>query len=275
MRISEAAERAQTERCFDRAKALAAPLRQESRDDDPVPGDSSGDYGKVGDLADGDDEYGEGVNVVREPAGFAPPNGEHGRGGGEEAVLTEPFVAWCVSRNVRPHSGLFVSASMPCRDLDSFADSLGIADAPLLLLSGKKRIEGAKMSHGACFGRRRRLRRVATNRGVNGIDGVMSSAMGYADGLRSSVTLLIGDMATLHDLGSLHALVRGLNDDEGDASDSRITVVCVNNSGGLLCCCYSYEKSETEIVSSYPLSAFCTEPTGQQEATKCYHQLDL
>lgn len=67
---------------------------------------------------------------------------------------------------------------------------------------------------------------------MNGIDGVMSSAMGYADGLRSPVTLLIGDIATLHDLGSLHALVRGLND-AGDASGYRITVVCVNNSGEL------------------------------------------
>lgn len=232
MRISEAAERAQTERCFDKAKALATPLSAESCDD------SSG-----GGLGDGE-EHGV-VNIARESAGVVPPNGEHGRGREqeqeqgreEEAVLTEPFVAWCVSRDVSPRSGLFVSASMPCRDLDSFADSL----------DGKKRIGGAERSHGACFGRRRigRMRRVATNRGVNGIDGVISSAMGYADGLRSPVTLLIGDIATLHDLGSLHALVRGLND-EDDTSDYRITVVCVNNSGKLL-----LRKSSHSILSPH------------------------
>ena len=49
--------------------------------------------------------------------------------------------------------------------------------------------------------------------------------MGYAAGLGAPVTLLIGDMATLHDLGSLHAL-RGQ-----DASSHPVTVVCVNNGG--------------------------------------------
>lgn len=67
---------------------------------------------------------------------------------------------------------------------------------------------------------------VASNRGASGIDGVISSAMGYAAGLRAAVTLVIGDMATLHDLGSLHALEGGL-----DASSCPVTVVCVNNGG--------------------------------------------
>lgn len=39
--------------------------------------------------------------------------------------LTEPFVAWCVSRHLKERAGLFLSASMPCRDLDTFADTEG------------------------------------------------------------------------------------------------------------------------------------------------------
>lgn len=50
----------------------------------------------------------------------------------------------------------------------------------------------------------------------------------YAAGLRSAATLLIGDMATLHDLGSLHAL-KGLD----AAASCPVTMVCVNNGGEL------------------------------------------
>lgn len=71
----------------------------------------------------------------------------------------------------------------------------------------------------------RRLSNVSSNRGACGIDGVVSSAMGFAAGLRAPVTLLIGDMATLHDLSSFHAL-RGV-----DAACCPVTVVCVNNGG--------------------------------------------
>lgn len=39
--------------------------------------------------------------------------------------LTEPFVAWCVSRDIRMDAGIFLSSSMPCRDFDTFADSGG------------------------------------------------------------------------------------------------------------------------------------------------------
>ena len=135
----------------------------------------------------------------------------------EGESLTDPFVSWCLSRDVCPQSGVFLSASMPCRDFDSFAH--GTSGAAAAERGGRASFPCDNRGGG------RRLRRVATNRGANGIDGVISSAMGYAAGLRTPVTLLIGDIATLHDLGSLHAL-RGL-----DASTCRVTVVCVNNSG--------------------------------------------
>lgn len=68
--------------------------------------------------------------------------------------------------------------------------------------------------------------------------------MGYAAGLEAPVTLLIGDMATLHDLGSLHALTgrhggghgwetggAEVAEDKSMSPKSPITIVCVNNGG--------------------------------------------
>jgi 2-succinyl-5-enolpyruvyl-6-hydroxy-3-cyclohexene-1-carboxylate synthase len=72
-------------------------------------------------------------------------------------------------------------------------------------------------------GRRKDRIAVASNRGVNGIDGTVASAVGFADGLQRPVTLLIGDLALLHDLNSL-ALIR--------QSQQPITIVIINNDGG-------------------------------------------
>lgn len=182
-------------------------------------------------------------------------------------ALTEPFVAWCVSRDIDPLAGLFLSASMSCRDVESFADSgveqddrrreddphggrgRGMAEKVDggVGVEGKRRRarpedggdncgEGARLRRGnissSCC--RARLCRVASNRGASGIDGVVSSAMGYATGLGAPVTLVIGDMATLHDVGSMHAL-QGL-----DASQCPVTVVCVNNGGKWMLHQYEY-----------------------------------
>ncbi len=92
---------------------------------------------------------------------------------------------------------LFVSSSMPVRDLDAFAQ-----------------------------GDYRRIR-VLSNRGANGIDGVVSSALGAA--AASSVTnggplvLVIGDLALYHDMnGLMAARLHGLD----------ATIVVLNNDGG-------------------------------------------
>lgn len=64
---------------------------------------------------------------------------------------------------------------------------------------------------------------VTANRGVNGIDGTIASAVGFSDGLSLPVTLLIGDLASLHDLNSL-ALLR--------ESRYPVIMVVINNDGG-------------------------------------------
>jgi isochorismate synthase/2-succinyl-5-enolpyruvyl-6-hydroxy-3-cyclohexene-1-carboxylate synthase/2-succinyl-6-hydroxy-2,4-cyclohexadiene-1-carboxylate synthase/O-succinylbenzoate synthase len=66
---------------------------------------------------------------------------------------------------------------------------------------------------------------VAANRGASGIDGVLSSAAGFASGLQRPVTLVIGDLSFLHDVNGL-SLLRG-----GEMAPP-LTVVLINNRGG-------------------------------------------
>jgi isochorismate synthase / 2-succinyl-5-enolpyruvyl-6-hydroxy-3-cyclohexene-1-carboxylate synthase / 2-succinyl-6-hydroxy-2,4-cyclohexadiene-1-carboxylate synthase / o-succinylbenzoate synthase len=47
---------------------------------------------------------------------------------------------------------------------------------------------------------------VAANRGASGIDGVLSSAAGFAEGLRRGTTLVVGDVSFLHDINGLNLL---------------------------------------------------------------------
>lgn len=86
---------------------------------------------------------------------------------------------------------LFVGSSMPVRDLDSF--SAGIAP------------------------------RVLSNRGANGIDGVVSTALGAALGHPGRTLLAIGDLSFHHDIGGL--LLARLH-------DIRLTILLLNNDGG-------------------------------------------
>ncbi len=104
---------------------------------------------------------------------------------------SEPLVARLVSRNIPADHGLVVASSMPIRDLDTYATTDG-APVP-----------------------------VAANRGASGIDGTVATTAGFARGLGRPVTLLIGDLALLHDLNSL-AMLR----------DLRVVVVVLNNDGG-------------------------------------------
>jgi 2-succinyl-5-enolpyruvyl-6-hydroxy-3-cyclohexene-1-carboxylate synthase len=111
--------------------------------------------------------------------------------------LTPYDVAGIVSAAVPPEGLLFVGASNPIRDLDLMVARYQVGDR----------------------------RKVIANRGLAGIDGVVSSAIGAALGRRSSRSLaLIGDVTLLHDQGGL---VLPHDDERPD-----LTIVVVNDDGG-------------------------------------------
>jgi 2-succinyl-5-enolpyruvyl-6-hydroxy-3-cyclohexene-1-carboxylate synthase len=122
----------------------------------------------------------------------------HAAGRGERAIeevlddqptLTEPAVARTVARSLPPDAELVVASSMPVRDLEWYGGPAARAHA---------------------------------NRGANGIDGVVSTALGVALGGAPTVAL-VGDIAFVHDAGALTALSTRRAD---------LRIVVVDNDGG-------------------------------------------
>jgi 2-succinyl-5-enolpyruvyl-6-hydroxy-3-cyclohexene-1-carboxylate synthase len=111
----------------------------------------------------------------------------------EDGRLNEIATARLVSQLIPKETGLFVSNSMPIRDMDFYGDFKG---NPVV---------------------------VGGNRGASGIDGIIASASGFAVGLGKPVTLMIGDLAALHDLNSL-AMLRDI--------PVPVILVVLNNGGG-------------------------------------------
>ena len=112
----------------------------------------------------------------------------------DNSVFDEAAIAQCLEEALPEESCIFVSNSMPIRDLDAF------------LPSSLKRLK------------------VFANRGANGIDGVISTAAGVSKGLSGVPTILFtGDLAFLHDLSGFTALRR---------LGSNLTIVVVDNNGG-------------------------------------------
>ena len=107
---------------------------------------------------------------------------------GGESRLTEPHVARAVAASSRI---AVVSSSMPIRDVEWFAPT---GDGLL----------------------------VYANRGANGIDGVIATAIGVASEL-GNATVLLGDVAFLHDSSSL-AMLAG--------RELQLRIVVTDNDGG-------------------------------------------
>ncbi len=111
----------------------------------------------------------------------------------ETEGMTEPLLARRLFATLPDDATLVVSSSMPVRDIEAFA------------------------------GRRAHPPRVVANRGANGIDGVVSTAVGVALATPGPTVALVGDLAFLHDASAL----------VGPAgTDVDLTVVVADNGGG-------------------------------------------
>jgi len=106
--------------------------------------------------------------------------------------LSEPGVWSTLAHALRDGDTVFAASSMPVRDLESF-----LRPGP----------EGV---------------RFASNRGANGIDGLVSTAAGLAQGSGARTWAVLGDLALFHDLGGL-AAAREL---------SELRLIVIDNSGG-------------------------------------------
>ncbi|MDZ8051807.1 MAG: 2-succinyl-5-enolpyruvyl-6-hydroxy-3-cyclohexene-1-carboxylic-acid synthase [Aulosira sp. ZfuVER01] len=106
--------------------------------------------------------------------------------------LFEGKAAWLLSQTLPPGTPLFIANSMPVRDVEFFwkPNNLGVR------------------SH--------------FNRGANGIDGTLSTALGIAHRHQSSV-MLTGDLALLHDTNGF--LIR-------NKFIGHLTILLINNNGG-------------------------------------------
>jgi 2-succinyl-5-enolpyruvyl-6-hydroxy-3-cyclohexene-1-carboxylate synthase len=106
--------------------------------------------------------------------------------------LIESKAAWLLSQTLPPETPLFISSSMPVRDVEFFWKP------------NDRRI------------------RPFFNRGANGIDGSLSTALGIAHCAQSSV-MLTGDLALLHDTNGFLL---------GKRFTGHLTIVLINNNGG-------------------------------------------
>ncbi|MUH00192.1 2-succinyl-5-enolpyruvyl-6-hydroxy-3-cyclohexene-1-carboxylic-acid synthase [Scytonema sp. UIC 10036] len=111
---------------------------------------------------------------------------------GKMEDLFEGKTAWLLSQTLPPGTPIFIANSMPVRDVEFFWQPNSLGLQPFF------------------------------NRGANGIDGTLSTALGIAHRHQSSL-MLTGDLALLHDTNGF--LMR-------NKFVGHLTIVLINNNGG-------------------------------------------
>ena len=109
----------------------------------------------------------------------------------QETALFEGKAAWILSQTLPPETPIFVASSMAVRDMEFFWKPGNLRIQPFF------------------------------NRGANGIDGTLSTALGIAHHQQS--VMLTGDLALLHDTNGF--LIRS-------HFKGHLTIILINNNGG-------------------------------------------
>lgn len=107
--------------------------------------------------------------------------------------LSEPAISYQLSKSIPNNHSLMLANSMAIREMEMFGTP--------------HEFEG----------------QVIANRGSSGIDGLLATAAGYQAGSEEPLTLLIGDLAALHDLNSLSLIKNSLQP---------VIIILINNNGG-------------------------------------------
>jgi 2-succinyl-5-enolpyruvyl-6-hydroxy-3-cyclohexene-1-carboxylate synthase len=126
-------------------------------------------------------------------AGEATEDGGSGGGPDNAGPITEPALHRALGDAHRDGDLVYTASSMPIRDQEAF---LAAGETDVLFLS---------------------------NRGANGIDGLLSSGIGAAHASGRPTTIVSGDLGLLHDIGGLAAL--------RDVS-TPVRIVVIDNGGG-------------------------------------------
>ncbi|KAI9091952.1 hypothetical protein K1719_027887 [Acacia pycnantha] len=149
-----------------------------------------------------------------------------------ECSLTEPHVAHVISETLSSESSLFLGNSMSIRDADMYGRGRSICSKSVTSLMLDSDLPFSWI-------------RVAGNRGASGIDGLLSTAIGFAVGCNKKVFCVIGDVSFLHDTNGLAIL---------NQSKLRkpMTILVLNNHGGGI---FSFlplaNKTEPSILHQY------------------------
>ncbi|MEG4984291.1 2-succinyl-5-enolpyruvyl-6-hydroxy-3-cyclohexene-1-carboxylic-acid synthase [Microcoleus sp. BR0-C5] len=106
--------------------------------------------------------------------------------------IIEPKVSWLLSQILPPATPIFIANSMPVRDVEFFWKPNNLEIKPFF------------------------------NRGANGIDGTLSTALGVAHRNQSSI-MLTGDLTLLHDTNGF--LIK-------NKFVGSLTIILINNNGG-------------------------------------------
>ncbi|XP_022776671.1 protein PHYLLO, chloroplastic isoform X13 [Durio zibethinus] len=149
-----------------------------------------------------------------------------------EHRLSEPYIAHVISKALSAESALFIGNSMVIRDADMYgynwtSENRGVADMVLKTELPCKWIS------------------VAGNRGASGIDGLLSTAIGFAVGCNKRVLCVVGDISFLHDTNGLAILKQRM-------LRKPMTILVINNHGGAIFSLLPVaDKTEPRVLNQY------------------------